>query len=448
MAVVTPFKPIIYNREKFKDLSELVTPPYDVISEEEQEEYYRRNPYNIIRLILGKKKKGDTDWDNCYTRASDYFERWLSENVLIQLHEPIMLLTAIHYKIKGIEKIRWGIICLVRIEEEDSGIILPHERTFSAHKDDRLKLMRTCKAQFSQIFGLYEDKEQMLMNRIKHIREERPISDFTFTDGTRHRIWEIDDLEILRDIALFLKDKRIFIADGHHRYETARNYRNMMRVRHGMKPSNRTFEFVMSYLTNMYDEGLSILPSHRLIKECPHFEKASFMNKVSQWFEIKRLNLKDSSADVSVRIEEILKNEGQKTSSFVLMLNNHDQYYLLNLRDGVRDQMGDDLHPSLKKLDVLVLSRFIFQKTLGFTKADLDNEEIFHYQSDLEKVIKSVQSAEHQMAFLINPTKIEHVIEVASNRLIMPRKSTFFYPKILTGLALYRLNPNEFITTP
>ena len=448
MAIIAPFKPIIYNRERIKDLSSVVTPPYDVISEEEQDEYYRRNPYNIIRLILGKKKKGDTDWDNCYTRASDYFNRWLSENVLIKVNKPLMLFTALDYKIKGAEKTRWGLICLVRIEEEDSGVILPHERTFSAHKDDRLKLMRACRAQFSQIFGLYEDHDNVVMNRIMEVEKNVPIWNFTFSDGTRHRIWEIDDPEVFRDVASFMKEKRIFIADGHHRYETARNYRNMMRVRHGMKPSNKSFEFVMMYLTNMYDEGLSILPSHRLIKECPNFDKEIFFKNINQWFDLMPLNVDCASGNASSQIEAILRKEGEQTSSFVFLLNGDSNLYLLKLRDGLRDEMGDDLHPSLKKLDVLVLSRFIFQKTLGFTKSDLDNEEIFHYQSDMGKAIQLTLKGHYHMAFLINPTKIEHVIEVASNRLIMPRKSTFFYPKILTGFALFRIDPNELITIP
>ena len=163
---------------------------------------------------------------------------------------------------------RWGIIALARIEDEGSGVILPHERTFSAHKEDRLKLFRACGAQFSQIFGLYDDRENVVLNACRESADLTPQMDFQLPDGTRHRLWVLEDPRLFSRVARSMREKTIFIADGHHRYETSRNYRNIMRSRHGRKPADKSYEFVMMYMSNMRDKGLTILPSHRMVKRC------------------------------------------------------------------------------------------------------------------------------------------------------------------------------------
>ncbi|UCF55778.1 MAG: DUF1015 domain-containing protein, partial [Deltaproteobacteria bacterium] len=265
MAIIAPFKGLTYNFERLDDISTLMAPPYDVISEEEQEEYYQTDPYNVIRLILGKKKTGDSDWDNRYTRSADFYKRWESEEILIRTDSPSMYATSLAYdpgEGSG-ERVRWGLIALVRIEDEDSGVILPHERTFSAHRDDRLKLMRACSAQLSQVFGLYEDPENSVFGALKKAIQAPPQISFQFNDGTSHQLWVIQDRSISRKVADAMYNKSIIIADGHHRYETSRNFRNIMRARYGWRPANRSYEYVMMYLTNMNDVGLTILPSHR-----------------------------------------------------------------------------------------------------------------------------------------------------------------------------------------
>jgi len=451
MAIIAPFKGLTYNFYDRKDLFHLVAPPYDVISPEEQEAYYQADPHNVIRLILGKKKIGDSDWDNRYTRAADFFQRWQSDGTLIRSKEPCLYLTAMTYDPGNgdPERVRWGLICLVRIEEEGSRAILPHERTFSAHKNDRLKLFRACNAQFSQIFGIYEDPENTALNACKEAAAPIPQMDFELADGSRHRLWVLTDRGLFKTVSDSLKERTIFIADGHHRYETSRNYRDIMRARHGRKPSKRAYEFVMMYLSNLSDEGLTILPSHRLVKQVKGFEMGPFLEKVSQWFNIKTFF--SECRDVGracVEMKRALHAAGEETTAIAFRLFESDQWYLFTLKPGMRDQMGDDLHPSLKDLDVLVLSRFILQKSLGFTRDDLDDEEIFHYQSSFETAISSVDSGEHQMAFMLNPTRIAHVKAVAGNSLVMPRKSTYFYPKVLSGLVLNKIDPHEQIQVP
>ncbi|MCP4667590.1 MAG: DUF1015 domain-containing protein [Deltaproteobacteria bacterium] len=450
MAIVAPFKGLTYDYSERSDFDALVAPPYDVISEEEQEAYYQTDPHNVIRLVLGRKKTGDSDWDNRYTRAADDFKRWESEGVIFRADSPHMYVTSLTYTPGNGEALRtrWGIIALVRIEDEDSAVILPHERTFSAHKEDRLKLMRACNAQLSPVFSLYEDPDKAIIHSLRKVIDFPPEISFDLHDGTNHCMWIIQNPRLFKRVSDAMKDKSILIADGHHRYETARNFRNLMRARYGRQP-DRSYEYVMMYLSNMHDEGLAILPSHRLIKNVPDFALEPFLEKIRTWFHITKFPC--SEDDVSKgcpALKQRLEHEGRGDSAIAFYWNKAGQIYLFALREGARGEMGDDLDASLKKLDVLVLSRFILQSALGFTKEDLDNEEIFHYQSSFKTALSEVGSGNYDMAFLLNPTKMDQVKEVTGNSLVMPRKSTYFYPKVLTGLVFNKIIPNEIIHVP
>jgi uncharacterized protein (DUF1015 family) len=346
-------------------------------------------------------------------------------------------------------RVRWGLVALVRIEDEDSGVILPHEQTFSAHKDDRLKLMRACNAQLSQVFALFDDPEDRVFSFLKEAAKTDPLVSFDLSDGTGHKMWDIKDQSVFKKVADAMRDKTIFIADGHHRYETSRNFRNFMRIRHGRKPENRSYEFVIMYLANMSDKGLTVLASHRMIKRHDNFNPEGVLSTMGQWFDIDEVTSEksgpqDQVQEIRIRLEE----SGKQTSSMIFYYHGSNKFYLLSLRPESRDMMGENLHPSLKNLDVLVLSNLVLKKSLGFTDDDLDNDEIFHYNSNMENAISLVTSGKYDMTFLLNHTKVEHVREVASNSLIMPRKSTYFYPKVLTGLVFNKIDRNEVIQIP
>ncbi len=454
MAVIVPFRGITYNFNKTDNVAGLFAPPYDVISEEDTENYYRANPYNVIRLILGKSRTGDTDWDNKYTRAADFFHRWQSEDVLIRAKEPAMYLVATSFDPgdgKGI-RTRWGFIALVRIEDEDSGIVLPHERTFSAHKDDRLKLMMAANAQFSQIFGIYEDSEDIVSENFRHAADFEPQLCFRSEDGIVNRMWIIDNNPALfKKVSEAMKDKKIFIADGHHRYETARNFRDIMRAKYGKKPADRSYEYVMMFLTNLNDNGLTILPSHRLIKHVSSFDLNSFFETLNEDFEITEIPMAKQDPDPMEQLP-LLKQEmeirGRTHHVIGFYTHMSDKLYLLTMKPDAKKRTGDDLHPVLKDLDVLILSRLILQKCLGFSKTDLDNEGIFHYTSSHKTAVSSVKSKYYEMTFLLNPTRIDQVKGIAENSLVMPRKSTYFYPKIITGLVFNKIDPDEIVPVP
>lgn len=450
MAVIAPFRGLKYNFEKLKNPADLITPPYDVISKGEQEEYYQAHPNNIIRLELGKKLDGDSDQDNRYTRASGYLKEWELQDILVKSDQNSIYLTSHEYNPgdgSG-ERIRWGFISLVKIEEEDSGVILPHEKTFSAHKDDRLKLLKACSTQLSQVFGLYDDNGSKILDVLRGYANNPPSVSFEFKDGTAHKMWEISDSDVIKKVAAAMADKAIFIADGHHRYETSRNYRNLQREVFGRR-ADKPYEYLMMYLTDMGDEGLTILPSHRLIQKCEGFSTENFLKTAEKWFCVEKLSLSGSDRNViSNDIRSALETRGQEGNAFVFHCSSDPGYYLLVLNKGIMDLEEKDLPPALRGLDVIVLSRLIFRKLLGFSKNDLDNDTIFHYSSNMNSAISGVDSGEYEIVFFLNPTKIEQVQEIARRSLIMPRKSTYFYPKVLTGLVFNKIDPDGTVEIP
>jgi uncharacterized protein (DUF1015 family) len=448
MAIIAPFRGLTYNFRELGDVSKLVAPPYDVIDEQEQEEYHKAHPNNVIRLILGKKMTGDSDSDNRYTRSAEEMKRWEAGNILVRSDKPAMYLTAHDYDPgdgKG-KRTRWGLITLVRIEEEGSRVILPHEKTFSAHKDDRLRLMKACNAQLSQVFGLYDDSGNIISGSFSEAGSSAPDVSFDFKDGTSHRMWIINDPAFFKKVADAMKDKSIFIADGHHRYETSRNFRNLMREKYGKADGNKAHDYVMMYLSDMNDKGLTILATHRLIKEYREFDKDAFLKKAREYFTIDETPVpKASEGDRFLEFGNALGAKGKGSSAIGFYYHNSDRYYILSLLPGAMDRSEEALHPSLKKLDVIVLTRLILDNCLGFSREDMDNAGLIQYVSNMADSISLVESGECRMAFLLNPTRIEQVKEVAGDFLTMPRKSTFFYPKVISGLVFNKIDPYETI---
>ena len=452
MAEILPFKGLRYNPEKIKDISKVITPPYDVISEKERDDYYQLHPENIIRLILGKDLPGDDQSNNKYTRSAEFFDTWRKEEILKEEAEPAIYIYAQEFTLSGKKYVRRGFISLVKLEDFQTGQIYPHEHTLAKPKEDRMNLMKACNSNLSQVFTFFEDEDSKVSNLLHKVSGGEPgtgvTPDIDFTDiyGVKNLLWVVKDKTVIEELILQMKDRALFIADGHHRYETSRNFRNFMRARYGRRPPYRSYEYLMMYLTNMTDQGLTVLPSHRLIKRYDNFQLQSFLGKLEDCFDISTVPISNSNnPQTGSNLRKLLMEKGHVDSVIGFHHSGGEVCYLFSLKPGARDRMGDDLHLSLKKLDVLILSRLIFQKALGFSKEDLDDEEIFHYQSDMGKAISLVNSRDFQMVFLLNPTKIDHVREIASDALIMPRKSTYFYPKVLSGLVFNKIDPNEVI---
>jgi uncharacterized protein (DUF1015 family) len=442
MAEVIPFRGILYNTRKINDMADVVAPPFDVISEQEQIQFHERHPQNIIRLTLGKITENDTSTDNRYTRAAECLNKWFSDEIILLDKDPAIYLTSMEFSFEGNQVTRYGLIALIRLEPFEKGIVLPHERTFSKVKSERLELMKTCHANFSPIFSLFSDEENRIGNKLMHVVQNKS-ADIIFTDKTeqKHRLWRITDNSDHQYISDALKDKKIFIADGHHRYETALNYRDWLSTHAFNFNGNHPANYVMMYLCSMEDSGLIILPAHRMLNEVPVEKRESLIQKAKKYFEIITIPYNDGSKENLSQFISILKSNASKHCIGVCM-KNCPELHLFILKPGIMENMfGDELPEVIRNIDVTVLTRLIFMELLGFDQARLDNEKLIAYSSIAEDAVNAVFAGRHDIAFILNPTKIQQVRDIANAGLIMPRKATYFFPKVITGQVMNSLSP-------
>ncbi len=441
MAEVLPFRGILYNPQKIRNLSDVVTPPYDVISKQKQHDFYERHPQNIIRLILGQTTENDNVNNNYYTRASDFLKNWFSENILEQDTTPAFYLTSMDFSLENKIFTRYGIIALVALEPFKNGVIVPHESTFSNVKMERFGLMKSCHANFSPIFSLYSDSKNIIIDKLKGpALKQAPEIEFTDYDGLRHRMWRITDLDSCRYVSNAMQEKRLFIADGHHRYETALDYRDWISSSNPDFNKDHPANYVMMYLNSMEDTGLVILPAHRMVKDLKSSITASFINQAEDYFDILTIPFMDSDFKrARAEFISILKSNASKNIIGVLMKDSM-KFYLLTLKSGVMERMfSNELPEALRNLDVTVLTHLIFIEIFGFDNSKLDNENIITYSSSEKQAIEAAVSGKCDISFILNPTKIEQVRDIANNGLRMPRKSTYFYPKVITGIVMNSL---------
>jgi uncharacterized protein (DUF1015 family) len=442
MAEVIPFKGILYNKSKIKNLADVVAPPFDVISEQEQIQFHKRHPQNIIRLTLGKTTENDTPTDNRYTRSAECLNRWFSDDIILLDKKPAFYLTSMEFLHDGNRVTRYGLIALIRLEPFEKGIILPHEKTFSKVKSERLELMKACHANFSPIFSLFSDEENRIYNKLKHSIADKS-ADIVFTDkiGQKHRLWRITDHSVHHYISGVLKDKKIFIADGHHRYETALNYRDWLSDRASNFNGNHPANNVMMYLCSMEDPGLIILPAHRLLNEVPVETRESLIQKAKDYFDIITLPYdSDQHNGNFAKFTSILKSNTSKHCIGVCTKDRPELHLLILKPDVMENMFGDELPEVLRNIDVTVLTRLIFMELLGFDQARLDNEQLIAYSSIAKEAIDAVFGGKHDIAFILNPTKIQQVRDIANSGLIMPRKATYFFPKVIAGQVMNRLD--------
>ena len=363
MAEVIPFRGILYNTNKINDLADVVAPPFDVISEQEQIQFHERHPQNIIRLTLGKITENDTSTNNRYTRAAECLNKWFSDDIILLDQKPAFYLTSMEFSLEGNRVTRYGLIALIRLEPFEKGIVLPHERTFSKVKSERLELMKTCHANFSPIFSLFSDEGNRIGNKLMHVVQNKS-ADIVFTDKNeqKHRLWRITDNSDHQYISDALKDKKIFIADGHHRYETALNYRNWLSTQASNFNGNHPANYVMMYLCSMEDSGLIILPAHRMLNEVPVGKRESLIQKAKKYFEIITIPYNGNSKENLSQFISILKSNASKHCIGVCM-KDRPELHLLILKPGVMENMfGDELPEVIRNIDVTVLTHLIFME--------------------------------------------------------------------------------------
>jgi len=411
MAEVIPFRGVLFNVPKVSKSSgaELLAPPYDIITPEHQQELYDKSPYNIVKIDFGRKSPDDNEQANRYTRAKSLLESWLKEEALISSKAPSFYAYEVSYTLEGRQLILRGFLGLVKLEALGKGNIHPHEYTHSKPKKDRLDLMRYCEANISPIFSLYNSPEKKTSALLAEASKAKPYIEAEDLDGSVHRLWQIEDSESVNLIKKELEDKSIFIADGHHRYETALEYQKEMQKKEGASDKSRPYDYVLMFLANMAEEGLTILPTHRLVKELP----ADALEQLSADFDIQQMKISD---DILAAIAGKRDVYGFYTGG--------DIWYRLSYK-------GEGIHgvpPALRDLDVTILHDLIFKQLL-----DIENVS---YEMDLQKCLRAVRAGEFRAAFFLNPTGVYDVERVALASLRMPPKSTYFYPKLMTGMVL------------
>jgi len=423
MVDIAPFKGITYNKKKV-DVNLVVAPPYDIISKEEQEQLYKKSEYNIVRLILGKEYPDDTGENNRYTRAADFFHKWIDDKILVRTDKPSMYVYGETYTIDGKNKKMRGLIALLKLEGYETGKVKRHEKTLSKPKEDRLKLMKTCNANFDQIFLLYSDPEKKIDEILDRNSKGKPDYEAKYDDVV-HRLWTVTRRDDIDEIVKTMKPKPLFIADGHHRYETALNYRNYMREKHPGFSGDEPFNYMMVQFNNM-DESLSILPTHRLIYNTPEMNVDEVLKKLKEFFDVEKMILPEKKGE---KIVNILK---EKKNKKVFALYHDKKCYILTLKDiSVVNRFGSGSEV-LRKLDVSILHTIIIEKILGIT----DVEKHVKYTRDENEAVSLVDEGKYQLSLFLNATTLDELKSVSETNENMPQKSTYFYPKQITGLVM------------
>jgi len=441
MARVRPFRGVLYNQEKIPDLKALVTPPHDVISPKEQEEYYRVHPNNMIRLILGKISPEDTEHNNRYTRAAQFFRSWLQEEILTQDKNSAFYVTEMDFRMNGESRTRLGFVALVGLERFEKGIIRPHEKTFSATNADRLKLISASQANFSPIFSLFSDRDDEILGSLRAAIEPlQPDLDFEDLKGYGHRLWRVTDEKVHREIEQKFADRPVYIADGHHRYGTALEYRDQIKSQQPALPPDDPCNFVMMYLTSMNDPGLALRPVHRVVCDVKQEAVEGFIHKARAYCHVETLDIGplDREEIEKAYLEKIMTD----TNSTVIgaALRDDNGFHVLRVREGVMDRIiGQEIPKPLRKLDVTMVTKLVLEEILGLNGSTMDDEASILYLSTVEEALDAVHKRKCPIALILNPTRLNEVKEVSDAGLIMPRKSTYFYPKVMDGLVINKI---------
>ncbi|MGM0402471.1 MAG: DUF1015 domain-containing protein [Thermodesulfobacteriota bacterium] len=440
MVDISPFHGIRFNPEKVRDLSKVVTPPYDVIPDDKQKTYYEQHPNNVIRLDKNIPTDADTPEDNPHTRAAGHFKKWLDEKILLRDEEPSFYVTTVQFEMDGTSVTRTGLIAAVRLAPFSAGVILPHEETFSKVKSERLALMKACHANFSHIFSIYADHGSVSGILSSATENMAPIQEFTDDAGHAHKVWRIADPDIHETVRNAFENRRLFIADGHHRYETALNYRQYIKDNVEDFDDNHPANFIMMYLCAVEDPGLIILPTHRLLSGIPETDRKRLLTDAKQYFDIDTIPITDSDTEKAAEALGENMRANRKNHVIGLVMKNEPAYYLLRLKSGVMESLfADDIPAPLMGLDVTVLTRLVLMKLMGLSQKCLDDESLIHYTSRFDEAKTSVEQGENDLAFILNPPSNDQVRRIAEAGYTMPRKTTFYYPKVVTGQVMNRL---------
>jgi len=436
LAEVHPFRGVRYNQRLVKDLASVICPPYDIITPQMEQELYLKSEYNFVRVELGWELPQDTVKDNRYTRSAAILEQWLKQGILGVDEAPAIYFHDHHFIHSGKEYKRRGMLLRVRLEEWDREVVRPHEGTLVKPKTDRLGLLWSLQANTSPILALFEDQGQQVASVLTAQARNEPIISSSSAGGERHQVWAITEREAIDQIQQSLARQPLYIADGHHRYESALTYR---RQRHSLSLSvsgDEAFNFVMMTLVDFSDPGLIILPPHRLIRGISKPILDEMMAGLKSFFEIEELPL--NMPGIWQQVDDLLSSEANQVR-LALFGQAPEHLFVLRLRDfAAASQMMPYFHSELyKRLEASIIDHIILEKVL---EVDSEREEVMlSYSYNREDAVNRVLDGEYQLAFLLRPVRAETIKAVADAGDRMPRKSTYFYPKAPAGLVFSRL---------
>jgi uncharacterized protein (DUF1015 family) len=433
MAVIKEFKGTRYNTEIFERPETLFAPPYDVVDDRGRDALVAAQPFNVFKLELPRRADCDeTAVPDAYQCAASLLNTWLNSQVLVVDKQPSLYTYAIEFGDNGNRYTRRGFIGLVRADDWAQRTILPHEKTFNKVTEQRLQLRLATRAQFSQIFMLYRHDKRV--SEVLDVGGDRVLASVEDSLGNLHTLGQILDPEAISRIKEAISQRPLYIADGHHRYTTAINYRKKMSERYGNDP-DAPYNFTMAYLVDAKDPGLIVLPTHRIISLPPGMDMAMLEARLSEAFEIRTIAPAPNSAQEAARtMEQALAAEC--TQAIGLMEGGGGALKLLCLKPDASERLLADVgHRELASLDVVVLEKVAFKRALRIDVEELEVGKELFYEADSVKAVENLRN--DQVLFFMNPTQVEQVLDVADAGLTMPHKSTFFYPKILTGLVMH-----------
>lgn len=440
MAKIAPARGMYYDPQKVADLALVATPPYDVITPEEAQRYRDRYPYNIIRIIL---PTGEGGVDR-YQKAALHMQAWEEEGILIRDTNPSLYpYQQVFTSSTGEIRQRNGFISLIKLEPLGQGSIIPHEGTSPKPVEDRLSLMEACGANLSQVFALYSDPAGTVEEHLAQIWSSSPRHEFRDDAGVIHRLWHVDDRTVIASVAKAMQDRTLLIADGHHRYKTALMYRDRMRTQYPSYTERSPFEYTMLYLTPIEGEGLLILPTHRLVSPKEPFDVDVFFTALKKYFSITTFVFNDAGSEQRAREDffEALDTRIQDRYTFGLYIGSEKRYIQLIFNDEVNiTELLKEYPEVLQELDVTLLDGFILKGLLGI------DQEAVGLSKGRNEALDEVHQGRYSAAFLLNPPSIQQVKRVVDAGEVMPRKTTFFYPKVATGLVIYKIVPEEEVT--
>ena len=422
MAEIKPFRALRYTA-KAGDIAKLTCPPYDIISEKERLAFLSENPHNVVRLELPKG-------EDPYAEAGRTLKSWVDGEILRRDTDPGFYIYEEEFEACGIRKKVKGFVCLVKLEEFSKGIILPHEETLSKAKEDRFRLMEATGCNFSQIYSLYMDEAHTTGARLDALSSGKPR--YEFSDGAvTHRMWIVNDREAIGAIAADFENRKLYIADGHHRYETALNYRNRRRE---LGKDTGSEDYVMMMLVDMEHDGLVVFPTHRLVRGLADFSADRLLAACGEKFEVAP---EQDIGTIEAKLNELYRME-KKAFAFY---GGGDGWTLLVLKDsGAMKDALPEKSDAYRNLDVSVLHSLILEKYLGIDKENMAKQVNLTYTRSFAEAVNSVKNGDSQCAFILNPTRVTEIRDVAAAGEKMPQKSTYFYPKLITGLVMNQLH--------